>query len=233
MRSSRHIIASRRRTTAGALGARPSSERGGVDLHSPSCCEATARPCLAAMRLSRNAKCAGKRLRVRLGLCPGSDGPLRSPARSRLRMVRHCVRLTTPARTCSTTYQRRPRRGILGRRPPSCFSLRLMAWMTSALRRGKSSLRYSCRPSWCRKGLKAGKTNRDKKPRCAAGLSAMTSGEGRPPRRHFNARMSVRFQPLTTLTTGRSNIHAAAAFRIGQRAARSLPERWPAVPLLV
>ena len=34
----------------------------------------------------------------------------------------------------------------------------------------------------------------------------MTSGEGRPPRRHFNARMSVRFQPLTALTTGRSNL---------------------------
>ena len=124
------IIASRRRTTAGALGARPSLERGGVDLHSPSCFEAMARRCLGAMRLSRSAKCAGKRLRVRLGLCPGSDGPLRSPARSRLRMVRHCVRLTTPAGTCSTTYQRTPRRGIPGRRPPSCFSLRLMAWMT-------------------------------------------------------------------------------------------------------
>jgi hypothetical protein len=120
-------------------------------------------PGAAAMRLFRGAKCAAKRLRVRLGLCHGSDGPLRSPAQSRLRMVRHCVRLTTPARTCSTTYQRTRRRGILGRRPPSCFSLRLMAWITSALRRGKSSLRYSLQARWCRKGLKAGKTNRDKK----------------------------------------------------------------------
>jgi hypothetical protein len=126
-------------------------------------------PGAGAMRSSRNAKCAGNRLRVRSGLCPGLDGPLASPARFRLRVVRHCIRLMTPARTCSTTYQKRGRRGILGRRPPSCFSLRLTAWMTSALRRGKSSLRYSCRPSWCRKGLKAGKTNRDKKPRCAAG----------------------------------------------------------------
>ena len=31
----------------------------------------------------------------KIGLCPGSDGPLRSPARSGLRMVLHCVRLTT------------------------------------------------------------------------------------------------------------------------------------------
>jgi hypothetical protein len=149
-------------------------------------------------------------------------------------MVRHCVRLTTPARTCSNTYQRRPRRGILGRRPPSCFSLRLMAWMTSALRRGKSSLRYSCRPGWCRKGLKAGKTNRDKKPRCAAGLSTMTSGEGRPTRRHFNARMSVRFQPLTTLTAGRSNLRTSSGpsgsggARLGPSQKDGLP-----IPLLV
>ena len=61
----------------------------------------------------------------------------------------------------------------------------------------------------------------------------MTSGEGRPPRRHFNARMSVRFPPLTTLATGRSNLrNQQRTFRIGQRAARSFSERWPAAPLL-
>ena len=41
-----------------------------------------------------------------------------------------------------------------------------------------------------------------------------------------------RDRPLTTPTTGRSTVHTTAAFWIGQRAARSIPERWPAVPLL-
>ena len=184
-----------------------------------------------AMRSSRTAKCAAERLRVRWSLCHGSDGPLRSPARSRLRMVRHCVRLTTPARTCSTTYQRTLRRGILGRRPPSCFSPRPMAWTTSAPRPGRSSLRYSSRPKLVPQRTEGRKTNRDKTPRCAAGLSTMTSGEGRLPRRHFNARMSVRFQPLTTPTTGRSNVHQQRPFRSGStRLGRSqkdgLPFRW-------
>ena len=46
----------------------------------------------------------------------------------------------------------------------------LMAWTTSALRPGRSSLRYSCRPNWCRQETKGRETIRDKKPRCAAGL---------------------------------------------------------------
>ena len=42
-----------------------------------------------------------------------------------------------------------------------------------------------------------------------------------------------RGQPLTTTTTGRSNFGTSnGPFRIGQRAARSLSERWPADPLL-
>ena len=36
---------------------------------------------------------------------------------------------------------------------------------------------------------------------------------------------------LTRPTTGRSTVHTTAAFRVGQRAARSIPERWPAEPL--
>ena len=95
--------------------------------------------------------------------------------------------------TCSTTYQKRLRRGRLGRRPPSCFSLRLMAWMRSALRPGKSSLRYSC----SRERLKGRRW-------------------------------------IDNLTTGRSTVCASGGpFGIGQRAARSIPERWPAAPLLV
>ena len=39
---------------------------------------------------------------------------------------------------------------------------------------------------------------------------------------------------MTTRTTGRSTTHASGStFPVGQRAARSLPERWPAAPLLV
>ena len=40
----------------------------------------------------------------------------------------------------------------------------------------------------------------------------MTSGEGRPPRRHFNARMSVRFRWLTTPTISQPNVHVNSGF---------------------
>ena len=70
-----------------------------------------------------------------------------------------------------------------------------------------------------------------KKPRSEAGLSTMTSGEGRPPRRHFNARMSVRFQPLTTLTAGRPNLRTSSGpsgsggARLGPSQKDGLPHR--------
>jgi hypothetical protein len=102
-------------------------------------------PGAAAMRLSRNAKCAGKRLRVRLGLCPArmvrsaprsiqvKDGPaLRTLNDAREYMLDHLPE----ADQARQSWQK----------AASCFSLRLMAWMTSALRPGKPSLRYSCRP---------------------------------------------------------------------------------------
>jgi hypothetical protein len=40
----------------------------------------------------------------------------------------------------------------------------------------------------------------------------MTFGEGRPPRRHFNARMSVRFRWLTTPTISQPNVHVNSGF---------------------
>ena len=45
------------------------------------------------------------------------------------------VRLTTPVHTRQSTRER-PKRGSPGRRPPSYYSPRLMAWTTSALRPG-------------------------------------------------------------------------------------------------
>jgi hypothetical protein len=44
-------------------------------------------------------------------------------------------------------FPRRTKRGRPGRRQPSCCSLRLTAWTTSGQRQGRSSLRYSYRPS--------------------------------------------------------------------------------------
>ena len=182
-------------------------------------------------RVVSQCKMRGQTSSGKIEVCPGSDGRLRSRARSRLRMVRHCGRLTTLASTCSTTCRRTPRRGIPGKRPPSCFWLLLKAWMTSALRPGKSSLRYSCRPKLVPLRIE-GREQRQKAPLCGgAECHDVWRGSSASP-----AFQRADVSPVPTVDSppwARPNIYVSSGtFRVGRREARSLSERWPAVPLL-